>query len=113
MRHLSWISVTAMLIGLDRPEEAIAGAGLELLARRRVIFRAGARPQLALFTCGFSGDPVPQEDLLLRHEDGERTEAFRAVRRFMLIEAYRINARVDYGWGKDDHALYFSIGEAF
>ena len=33
--------------------------------------------------------------------------------RFRLIEAYKINARVDYGWGKDDQALYISIGEAY
>ena len=33
--------------------------------------------------------------------------------RFLLIKDYRINARIDYGWGKGDQALYFSIGEAF
>ncbi len=33
--------------------------------------------------------------------------------RFCMIEAYRINARVDFGWGQDDHGIYFSIGEAF
>ena len=24
-----------------------------------------------------------------------------------------INARIDMGWGKDDHGIYFSIGEAY
>ncbi len=33
--------------------------------------------------------------------------------RFRMIDAYRINARIDYGWGKDDQAVYFSIGEAY
>lgn len=33
--------------------------------------------------------------------------------RFMMIETYKINARIDYGWGKDDQAIYFSIGEHF
>ena len=33
--------------------------------------------------------------------------------RFRLIESYKINARVDYGWGKDDQALYISVGEAY
>ncbi len=30
-----------------------------------------------------------------------------------MIKQYRINARVDYGWGKGDQAIYFSIGEAY
>jgi len=33
--------------------------------------------------------------------------------RFQIIEAYKINARIDYGWGKDDRALYISIGEHY
>jgi len=33
--------------------------------------------------------------------------------RFRLIEAYRVNARIDYGWGRNDQAVYFSIGEAY
>jgi hypothetical protein len=33
--------------------------------------------------------------------------------RWRIIEAYKINARIDYGWGKDDRALYISIGEHF
>jgi hypothetical protein len=33
--------------------------------------------------------------------------------RFQIIEAYKINARIDYGWGKHDQALYISIGEHF
>lgn len=33
--------------------------------------------------------------------------------RYRLIETYKINARVDYGWGQDDQALFISIGEAY
>jgi len=33
--------------------------------------------------------------------------------RFRMIETYKINARIDYGWGKHDQAVYFSIGEAY
>jgi hemolysin activation/secretion protein len=33
--------------------------------------------------------------------------------RFRLIETYRINARVDYGWGKHDRAIYFAVGEHY
>ncbi len=33
--------------------------------------------------------------------------------RYRMIDAYRINARIDYGWGKHDEAIYFSIGEAY
>lgn len=33
--------------------------------------------------------------------------------RFRIIETYRINARIDYGWGKHDQAIYFAIGEQY
>lgn len=33
--------------------------------------------------------------------------------RWRMIEAYRINARIDYGWGRDDQAVYFAVGEAY
>jgi hypothetical protein len=33
--------------------------------------------------------------------------------RFRIIETYRINARIDYGWGDHDQAVYFAIGEAY
>jgi len=33
--------------------------------------------------------------------------------RYCMIQKYRINARVDYGWGDGDQAIYFSIGEAY
>jgi len=33
--------------------------------------------------------------------------------RFRMIETYKINARVDYAWGKHDQGIYISIGEAY
>lgn len=33
--------------------------------------------------------------------------------RYRMIEAYKINARLDVGWGKHDQGIYISIGEAF
>lgn len=33
--------------------------------------------------------------------------------RFKASEKYGVNARIDYAWGKDSSAAYFSIGEAF
>lgn len=33
--------------------------------------------------------------------------------RFMMIEDYRINARIDVAMGRDDWGIYFGIGEAF
>ena len=30
-----------------------------------------------------------------------------------MIETYKINARVDYAWGRYDQGVYISIGEAF
>ena len=33
--------------------------------------------------------------------------------RWTMIETYKINARIDYGWGKHDQAVYLAIGEAY
>lgn len=70
-----------------RPEQAIARAGLQLESRQLVHFRHAQAPMIALFTCSADGqrreDPDP---LLVRGPDGARTEAYRRVRREMLIE---------------------------
>jgi tRNA1(Val) A37 N6-methylase TrmN6 len=70
-----------------RPDRAIAAAGLTLIARQEIVARAGRRPLIAVFTCAAGGarrDPPPLE---VRGPDGARTEAYRAVRRRMLIDA--------------------------
>jgi hypothetical protein len=33
--------------------------------------------------------------------------------RWTMLETYKINARIDYGWGKHDQAIYFALGEAY
>lgn len=70
-----------------RPEQAAEAAGLTVIERREVIFRAGQPPTIALYTCATAGDRVDAEPLTVRSQDGQRTDAFRAVRRDMLIEA--------------------------
>jgi tRNA1(Val) A37 N6-methylase TrmN6 len=70
-----------------RPERAVSEAGLRLLARRPVVFRAGQPPAIALFVCGRDGSRDDPAVLTVRGPDGERTDQFRAVRRAMLIEA--------------------------
>lgn len=74
-----------------RPEPAVAAAGLELLSRQEVFFRAGRPPHLALFCCGLptrSGAVCSDlPPLTIRDDQGRRTEAYRQVRRELLIEA--------------------------
>lgn len=63
-----------------RPEAAVAAAGLTLIARREVHFRARHPPMIALFTCARVGareDPPP---LLLRDADGRWTAEYLAMR---------------------------------
>jgi tRNA1(Val) A37 N6-methylase TrmN6 len=73
--------------GDPRPERAVAEAGLALRSRQEVLFRAGRPPTIALHCCAAQGprqDPAP---LVVRAADGQRTVAFRQVRREMSIEA--------------------------
>lgn len=70
-----------------RPEAAIHRAGLTLLSRQEVLPRAGRRPLLALYVCGRSGTRGDLQPITVRGQDGARTEAFRAIRRRLLIEA--------------------------
>lgn len=70
-----------------RPEPAVSQAGLALLARREVVFRAGQPPAIALFVCGREGPRSDPDALTVRCKDGRRTSEYRAVRREMLIEA--------------------------
>ncbi|MBW2734854.1 MAG: methyltransferase [Deltaproteobacteria bacterium] len=69
-----------------RPEEAIQSAELALLSRQDVIFRRGKAPTIALFTCGHEGTREDAEDFVIRDVLGQRTEAFRALRRQMFMK---------------------------
>jgi tRNA1(Val) A37 N6-methylase TrmN6 len=73
--------------GDSRAERAARNAGLAILERRDVLFRAGQAPVISLFVTAHAGERLDAEPLTVRGEDGERTAAFRAVRRDVLIEA--------------------------
>ena len=62
---------------------------------------------VAFAGAGWSADSVSQMSL------GDTLPGVGLGVRFRIIETYRINARVDYGWGKDDQAVYIAIGEHF
>jgi tRNA1(Val) A37 N6-methylase TrmN6 len=69
--------------GDDRPEEAIAAAGLVLRARQEVEFREGQPPTIALFVCGRDGTRRDRDRVVVRGEDGQWTEPYMAIRREM------------------------------
>ena len=66
-----------------RPEQAIAGAGLTLVRRVDVYFRRGREPTIALFEARRTGTRVPDQTIIVREDDGEWTEQYRAIRERM------------------------------
>lgn len=70
-----------------RAELAVEQAGLVILERRDIHFRAGQAPVISLFVTGHAGERLDTEPLTIRGADGERTDAFRSIRRDVLIEA--------------------------
>jgi tRNA1Val (adenine37-N6)-methyltransferase len=90
-RHLARVGRFCFCHRADdvRPQKAIEQAGLRLLRRRDIVFREGRPPTLALFTCARTGHATARVEapLVLRHRHGQRTDAYRCVRRTMLIEA--------------------------
>ena len=71
----------------QRPELAVAEAGLCVLAKQDVIFREGDKPVIALYTCGRSEKRCDPPPLTTRRVAGQRTDEFRRIRVEMLIEA--------------------------
>ncbi len=69
-----------------RPEQAIQEAGLSLLSRQDVVFRAGHPPRLALFTCATAGERNDRPPLVIREHDGTWSKAYRRIRVAMLID---------------------------
>ncbi len=63
-----------------RPEHAIAEAGLSLLQRREVYFRASDPPMIALFTCAHTGERAEAPALYLRDLRGNWTEEYLRIR---------------------------------
>jgi tRNA1(Val) A37 N6-methylase TrmN6 len=89
-----------------RPEAAVAAAGLTLIARREVHFRAQHPPMIALFTCARGGarqDPPP---FLVRDADGRWTEEYLAMRAEMGAPAeFLARARTDETEGCNEERI--------
>lgn len=66
-----------------RPEKAITAAGLTLLRRQDVLFRADQPPLISLFTCGWDGGFEDAPMFAVRDADGRWTEAYLEMRREM------------------------------
>ena len=71
--------------GDGRPPQAIRDAGLTLLSRRLVHFRASQDPMLALHLCGWRGDRLDPAPLTVRDSQGRWTPEFLRVRRVMGV----------------------------
>ena len=69
--------------GDERPEPAVAAAGLKLLYRQDVVFRRGRAPTIALFAAAWTGERRDREPLVVRETDGSWTAAYRALRQRM------------------------------
>ena len=70
-----------------RPPDAIKAAGLRLLSRQELLFREGRDFGLALYTAGFAGPTEELPRLHVREATGDWSEAWRAVRRRLNIDA--------------------------
>lgn len=66
-----------------RPEQAIPQAGLTLISRQAVYFRASLPPRMALFTCAWAGPRTDQPPLYIRDHAGHWTAAYLAIREAM------------------------------
>jgi tRNA1(Val) A37 N6-methylase TrmN6 len=66
-----------------RPEQAITRAGLTLVQRQLVYFRASLPPRLALFTCAWQDRCRESPALVIRDQTGRWTAEYLAVREAM------------------------------
>jgi tRNA1Val (adenine37-N6)-methyltransferase len=66
-----------------RPEQAIAQAGLTLVDRQVVHFRAMLPPSIALFTCAWHGRRQDSPPLVIRDREGRWTSTYLAIREAM------------------------------
>lgn len=66
-----------------RPERAIVGAGLTLVRRQAVYFRASLPPRIALFTCAWEGTRADPPPLVIRDQAGRWTAEYLAMREAM------------------------------
>jgi tRNA1(Val) A37 N6-methylase TrmN6 len=70
-----------------RPEQAIARAGLALVHRQLVYFRATVPPRIALFTCARRGERADPPPLIIRDRKGRWTAEYLAIREEMGASA--------------------------
>ncbi|MCK6524793.1 methyltransferase [Myxococcota bacterium] len=75
--------------GDPRPEQAIAAAGLTLLARQDVIFRPRQAPTIALFSCAWTGERADLPPFVVRGEDSEWTDEYLKLREEMGTVVWR------------------------
>jgi tRNA1Val (adenine37-N6)-methyltransferase len=66
-----------------RPALAIGRAGLKLLGRQSVYFRAALLPRIALFTCAWRGKRTDLQPLVIRDLQGHWTAEYLAIREEM------------------------------
>jgi hypothetical protein len=72
--------------------------------RRHLFWRIGGVAFAGVGEVGPSFSRMSTDELLPAAGLGLRIQA---------SKTYRVNAAIDYAWGKDSQAVYFSIGEAF
>jgi tRNA1(Val) A37 N6-methylase TrmN6 len=84
-RSLSAAGVLCFCYAADdaRPEPAIAGAGLTLVQKQPVYFRASLPPRMALFTCTWQGSRTDAPALVIRDQAGHWTAEYLAMREEM------------------------------
>lgn len=66
-----------------RPEPAVQQAGLVILERRDVVFRADQPPLIALYTCAHHGPRRDAANFIIRGADGRWTDDYLAMRKNM------------------------------
>jgi tRNA1Val (adenine37-N6)-methyltransferase len=70
-----------------RPEQAIQRAGLLLVRRQPVYFRASQPPRMALFTCAWQGRRADPPALVIRDHQGRWTAEYLSLREEMGASA--------------------------
>ncbi len=73
----------------ERPEAAVQAAGMTLIARRDVVFRADQPPLISLFTCAWGGDRQDHPVFTIRGQDGRWTDEYLEMRRTMGTVVWR------------------------
>jgi tRNA1(Val) A37 N6-methylase TrmN6 len=66
-----------------RPEQAIVRAGLKLVCRQQVYFRASLPPRMALYTCAWEGTRTDAPPVVIRDRQGRWTAEYLALREEM------------------------------